>query len=169
MNKLRFRIKNPFSRNPKLSDDIGEEISDKRSFMLEILIGVMVIAMMFIYFLDRIMIDVPAGCRGVLFKTLGEGTVTQKSYGEGLLFIFPWDVVTIYDVKILAGQDTIHALTKDGLSVSAEISYRYRIKADSVGFMHKQVGENYKDKIIIPHITPWGKCLRNTLIKEVFC
>ena len=59
----------------------------------------------------------------------------------------------IYDTKILAGQDTIHALTQDGLSVYAEISYRYTVEPDSLGLIHKNIGENYKQNIIVPHVT----------------
>lgn len=137
----------------KQTKELVEEEKVSRSYMLEVLITIMVFIMLIVYFWDNMIIDIPAGNRGVLFKTLGEGTVINKSYGEGLNIIFPWDVMTIYDTRILAGQDTIHALTEDGLSVHAEISYRYTVESDSLGLIHKNIGENYKETIIIPHVT----------------
>ena len=132
---------------------VEEEEKVPRSYMMELLIALMVFAMLVVYFWDRIVINVPSGHRGVLFRALGEGTVTDKSWGEGLTVIFPWDKMDLYDIKILAAQDTIHALTQDGLSVHAEISYRYVVKLDSLGWIHKNVGTNYKETIIIPHVT----------------
>ena len=137
----------------KQTEEWVEEPKLGRSYMLEVLITLMVGIMLFVYFWDNMVIQIPSGCRGVLFRTLGDGTVIDKSYGEGLTLIFPWNKMTIYDIKILAGQDTIHALTQDGLSVHAEISYRYTIKPDSVGLIHKSIGEDYKNNIIVPHVT----------------
>ena len=131
---------------------LGEE-KVRRPYLLELLIAIMVFIMLIVYFLDNIIVIIPSGNRGVLFRTLFEGTVSNKSYGEGLNIIFPWDKMTVYDIKILAAQDTIHALTQDGLSVNAEISYRYTVKPDSLGWIHKNIGEDYKEKIIVPHVT----------------
>jgi regulator of protease activity HflC (stomatin/prohibitin superfamily) len=106
-----------------------------------------------VVFKDLIFVNIPAGHKGVLFRTLEGGTVTNRYYDEGLVFVFPWNQMIIYDTRILSGQDTIAALTADGLPVEAEISYRYRPTFDSIGLIHKNLGLGYKNIIIIPHVT----------------
>ncbi len=133
--------------------DIQEEDQFKRSRLLEILIGIMVFLMLIIYFWDNIFITVPAGHKGVLFRTIRGGTVTDKYYDEGLVLVLPWNEMYIYDTRVISGQDSIDALTEDGLQVKAEISYRYRPNFDSLGMMHKNLGLDYEDKIVVPHVT----------------
>jgi regulator of protease activity HflC (stomatin/prohibitin superfamily) len=113
----------------------------------------MVIIFTLVVFKDLIFVNIPAGHKGVLFRTLEGGTVTNRYYDEGLVFVFPWNQMIIYDTRILSGQDTIAALTADGLPVQAEISYRYRPTFDSIGLIHKNLGLGYKNIIIIPHVT----------------
>lgn len=133
--------------------DTYEEEPLKRSYMLEVLITVMLLLLLVVFFWDSMFITVPAGHKGVLFRTIAGGTVTDKYFDEGLIFIFPWDEMYVYDTRVISGQDSIEALTEDGLQVRAEISYRYRPKIDSLGLMHKNLGEDYADKIIVPHVT----------------
>ena len=135
------------------TSDIYEQEPVKRSYMMEALIIVMLLLLLAVFFWDNIFINIPAGHKGVLFRTLAGGTVTDKYFDEGLIFIFPWNEMYVYDTRVISGQDTIDALTEDGLRVRAEISYRYRPNIDSLGNMHKNLGLDYDDKIIVPHVT----------------
>lgn len=135
------------------TSNIDEEKILNRSYLLEVLIVVMVLLMLAVSFAEFIIVHIPAGHKGVLFKPLTVGTVTDRNWDEGLAFIFPWNTMYIYDTRIIAGQDTISALTEDGLQVEAEISYRFRPESDSLGLIHKNIGLDYSDKIIIPHVT----------------
>jgi regulator of protease activity HflC (stomatin/prohibitin superfamily) len=137
---------------PDLEQEEGEIVS-RRSYLIEVLIILMVIIFTLVVFKDLIFVNIPAGHKGVLFRTLEGGTVTNRYYDEGLVFVFPWNQMIIYDTRILSGQDTIAALTADGLPVQAEISYRYRPTFDSMGLIHKNLGLGYKNIIIIPHVT----------------
>jgi len=137
---------------PDLEQEEGEIVS-RRSYLIEVLIILMVIIFTLVVFKDLIFVNIPAGHKGVLFRTLEGGTVTNRYYDEGLVFVFPWNQMIIYDTRILSGQDTIAALTADGLPVQAEISYRYRPTFDSIGLIHKNLGLGYKNIIIIPHVT----------------
>lgn len=133
--------------------DLQEEKPLRRSYLLEVLIVVMLLLLLIVFFWDKIFVTIPAGHKGVLFRTIAGGTVTDKYFDEGLIFIFPWDEIYVYDTRVISGQDSIDALTEDGLRVRAEISYRYRPEIDSLGKMHKNLGQDYGDKIIVPHIT----------------
>ena len=125
----------------------------RRSYLMESLIVMMCTLMLVIAFSDSIMIKVPAGHKGVLFRPFNGGTVVDRCWEEGIAFILPWDEMTIYDTRVISGQDTIDALTIDGLLVSAQISYRYSPLVDSLGYLHKRLGADYAEKLIIPHVT----------------
>lgn len=137
--------------NPTLAQPEKMEAT-KRSYMMELLIGTMVVLLIAVYFWKEIFVLIPAGHKGVLFRTFG-GTQIGKYYDEGLQFIFPWDEMYIYDTRIIHGENSIDALTRDGLKVSAQISYRYSPEPDSLGLIHKEIGVDYRDKVIIPHLT----------------
>lgn len=125
----------------------------KRSYLLESLILLMIATMMVVAFWDGIFVVVPAGHKGVLFKTLRGGTELDDHYDEGLNVIFPWDKLIIYDTRVQEGGQSIHGLTRDGLSVMADISFRFRPEADSLGLIHKNIGIDYKNTVMIPHIS----------------
>lgn len=130
-----------------------EEEIIRRPYLLEVLIIVMVFLMVAAVFIGFIVIYIPAGHKGVLFKPLTVGTVTDRCWDEGISLVFPWNQMYIYDTRIITGQDTISALTEDGLQVQAELSYRYRPEIDSLGLIHKKIGLDYSQKIIVPHVT----------------
>lgn len=136
-------------------DNMEEEFEEvgRRPYMMQLLVVLMLIATFIVAFWSEIFIKIPAGHQGVLFRTFGGGTVTGEHWDEGLVFIFPWDEMYIYDTRVISGQDTIDALTEDGIQIEAEISYRYRPEIDSLGLMHKNLGLDYAEKVIVPHIT----------------
>jgi len=130
-----------------------EEKPVRQTRLLGVLIVAMLLLMLIVYFWNSMFINIPAGHKGVLFRPFAGGTVTDRYFDEGLAFVFPWNEMTVYDTRVLSGQDSIDALTEDGLQVRAEISYRYRPTPDSLGLLHKNIGLRYKDLIIVPHIT----------------
>ncbi len=134
-------------------EDIEYEEKEYRSYMMEILLFIMLFSVFFVGFWDKMFITIPAGYKGVMFKTFQEGTVIDRYWDEGLAFVYPWDEIFLYDTRVISGQDTINALTQDGIQVEAEISYRYRPEEDSLGLMHKNLGLDYANKIIVPHVT----------------
>lgn len=137
-------------------DDDALEEDDKveiRSYFLEGLIILMVVFMIFIYFSSRFFVVIPAGHQAIYFSTLGEGTLLDKHFDEGLNVKFPWDYVVLYNTRIQEHQDTILGLTVDGLEVYAEISFRYFPDAERLGLLHREIGPDYLNTILIPQIT----------------
>lgn len=132
----------------------AEEENEYTFLSLEALIIVMLLMMVPIYFLPRLFSIIPAGHKGALYQTLWGGTqLNGKYYDEGFHFMYPWDKMILYDTRIKERQDTILALTEDGLEVSAEISYRNFPDYTRIGRLHRELGPGYLETILIPHIT----------------
>ena len=46
----------------------------------------------------------------------------------------------------------MEVLSKNGLTIKTELSYRYKPVDSKVGYVHDDLGINYHDNIIIPEI-----------------
>ena len=84
-----------------------------------------------------IIITVPSGQVGVLWKRfngydlycwcfVGRGTLLdpQELRDEGLHIIWPWDKLYLYNLRLQSTNKTYNAITKDGVSVAAQINIR---------------------------------------------
>ena len=85
------------------------------------------------------MVEIPAGHKGVLFRNLGEGTVLDRARGGGGSAAVAVEYDECVRHRVIGGEDTIDALTSDGLRVNAELWYRYRPLTDSLGALYKLV------------------------------
>ena len=110
-------------------------------------------------------ITVPSGHVGVLWHRffgfdpycwclVDRGTVLnpRELREEGLHVIAPWNKLFIYDLRLQSKSETYHAISKDGVSVTAEINIRYQLVHNSVGVLHKFIGPGYFDTILSPEI-----------------
>lgn len=91
------------------------------------------------------------------------GEVQNKTLESGLNFVNPLDEVTMFDIKTQnytmsashdegdkEGDDAIRVLTADGLEVIIDLTILYRISPAQAPTILKQIGADYKDKIIRP-------------------
>lgn len=91
------------------------------------------------------------------------GKIQQKTLGSGLNFVNPLMEIKHLDVRTQNytmsgvhdegdnnGDDAIRVLTKDGLEVSIDLSVLYRISAEQAPKLIKEIGVEFKDKIIRP-------------------
>ena len=110
-------------------------------------------------------ITVPSGRVGVLWKRfngvdlycfcwVGRGTVLAPSElrEEGLHLIWPWDKLFLYDLRLQSNTQTYNAISKDGVSVTAQISTRYQLLHNSVAVLHKFIGPAFLDSVLNPEI-----------------
>lgn len=110
-------------------------------------------------------ITVPSGRVGVLWKRfngldmycwcwVGRGTVLEprELREEGLHLIWPWDKLYLYDLRLQSSQETYNSISKDGVSVRAQISVRYQLLHNSVGVLHKFIGPGYLSSVVNPEI-----------------
>lgn len=97
-------------------------------------------------------IVIPSGFRGVMYRTVQGGTVTNRIWGEGLHVIPPWDRLTPYEVRLK--QDTVNfkVLSDEGLSLGVQVVVRHRPQEDMLGFLQKDIGPEYFERLIKPEV-----------------
>ena len=80
------------------------------------------------------------------------GLKVDRVYDQGLKIIAPWNRMFIYSTRIQEDRSVMEVLSANGLTIRAELSYRYRPIQEKIGYLHNEVGENYHERIIIPEI-----------------
>src|ERR1700731_3326101 len=100
------------------------------------------------------LVTVPSGYVGVLWKRFGGGTVLNPSLlkNEGMRITLPWNKVFLYDLRLQSATETYNAISRDGISLTATINIRFRLKRDSVPQLHQSIGPNYVETLINPEI-----------------
>jgi len=117
-------------------------------YLVPILIGLF----LFIALTNTTFLTIDPGERGVLFKRFGGGLVKDKVYDQGFHVVAPWNTMYIYDTRINEGFEKMDVLSKNGLNIEVELSYRFRPTPDRIGYLHNNVGKAYVDRIINPEI-----------------
>lgn len=129
-----------------------KEIFRKR--VLEFMLTIMILLVMILALAPSIFKLVPPGHVGVLYRTLGEGTDTDVDNlrSEGLNMIWPWDELDFYDTRIQERTSVIRVITREGLSVKVEVSVRFHPNVRTIGLLHKYIGPDYIEKVVLPEI-----------------
>ena len=112
-----------------------------------------------------IVITVPSGSVGVLWKRfngydiycwcfVGRGTILdpRELRDEGLHIIWPWDKLYLYNLRLQSSTLSYNAITKDGVSVTAQINTRFQLLHDYIAVMHKFIGPGYLESVVNPEI-----------------
>lgn len=115
-----------------------------------IYIGVLIILLFGLVFWKSIFISIMPGERGVIWSRFGGGTDTETIYNEGLRVIAPWDIMYIYDTRIQEVTDTVDAIVQGGITLQVEYSLHFKPEIDSLGVLHKEIGPDYIEKILVP-------------------
>ena len=115
-------------------------------------VSLLLFLLFLIYFWPRIFITVHAGQSGVLYQRFLGGTVVDRLYGEGFHVIFPWDIMTVYDLRYQTIPHQLEVLTNRGLKVRVFLTIRYRPETEVLGVLHQVVGPDYLKKIVIPEV-----------------
>lgn len=93
-----------------------------------------------------------SGEAGVLWKRFGGGTAVDAVYREGTAVIAPWDRMYIYNVRLQNVDHKARMLSMDGVEVELDLSVRYKPVERSIAQLHKDVGPEYVNAIIIPEL-----------------
>ena len=105
-----------------------------------------------LYIAPSTVIFVGSGKAGVIYETFGHGTRTDVIYTEGAHIIWPWDRMTIYDVRINETTTRFTIISANGLDIAMTLSIRFYPRMNSLGLLHQQAGPNYAAKIIVHEI-----------------
>ncbi len=113
----------------------------------------LLIALLLLGFLwERMFQFVRPGQLGVVYRTLSGGTVTDRTWGEGLHVIPPWDQMTMYEVRLQQRTLDFRVLSDEGLALGVQIVIRFRPNEETLGFLQKDIGPEYFDRLIKPEI-----------------
>lgn len=97
-------------------------------------------------------ITIPPGQNAVKFKRFAGGIAKDKIYGQGFHIVAPWNDLIIYDVRINEDFEKMEVLSKNGLTIMVELSFRYNPIPDKVGYLHDAIGPAYLERILKPEI-----------------
>ncbi|MFL6798336.1 MAG: SPFH domain-containing protein [Xanthobacteraceae bacterium] len=113
----------------------------------------MVVLLLAFVLYPHMIINVPSGYVGVAWKRFGSGTVLdpRKLKDEGLHVMLPWDQLFLYDLRVQSLTETYNAISSDGVSLTATVNIRFRLRHDAIPTLHQVIGPNYI-KLIGPGI-----------------
>jgi regulator of protease activity HflC (stomatin/prohibitin superfamily) len=106
-----------------------------------------------------IYVEVPAGHLAIKWYRFSGGTDTETVYGEGGHFIFPWNKMAVYDGRVQQISRDFDVLTRDGLMMTVTIAVRFRLNDTTVGLVHKHVGTEYLDTLLVPTIGSYARII----------
>lgn len=104
------------------------------------------------YLSHNIFIAIHPGEVGARWSRFFGGTITDKVYGEGIHVIFPWDIMYKYNVRFQQRTAKYVVLSSDGLRMETELSVRFKPVVEKVGLLHKYVGPDYFETLLVPEV-----------------
>src|SRR5499427_6893588 len=119
-----------------------------------VVIYLMVATLVAIVLYPHMVVTVPSGQIGVLWKRFGGGTVLdpRKLKSEGFNLILPWNRVFLYDLRLQSFTEPYNAISSDGVSLTATVIVRFRLQRDAVPVLHQAIGPNYEKVLVQPGI-----------------
>ena len=119
----------------------------------KIALPAIIAAIVLIILLAKSAVTIQSGQAGVLYKTFDGGVVTNEpALGEGFHIIAPWNKVFIYEVRQQEILDKMSVLSSNGLDIKLEASVWFQPSYESLGKLHQEKGEMYKERILLPAI-----------------
>jgi regulator of protease activity HflC (stomatin/prohibitin superfamily) len=119
-----------------------------------VVIYLMVATLVAVVLYPHMVITVPSGDVGVLWKRFGGGTVLdpRRLKNEGFNLILPWNEVFLYDLRLQSFTESYNAISSDGVSLTATVNVRFRLQRDAVPVLHQAIGPNFKQVLVQPGI-----------------
>ena len=112
-----------------------------------------VVIILIIALSNSLFVTIDAGHRGVLFKRFGGGLdMKSEPYDQGFHIIAPWNKLYVYDVRVNQADEKMQVLSKNGLNITIDVSYRYQPTPSQLAFLHNEVGSDYQRSIVIPDL-----------------
>lgn len=97
-------------------------------------------------------LTIDPGSQGVLFKRFAGGIDKEKTYDQGFHVIMPWNKMFVYDIRVNEDYETMQVLSKNGLNIKVELSFRFNPEVGRIGYLHDEIGPSYLERIIKPEI-----------------
>jgi regulator of protease activity HflC (stomatin/prohibitin superfamily) len=111
------------------------------------------IIIVLVILISKSAITIGSGEAGVLYKTFGDGVVTDEPpLGEGFHFVAPWNKVFIYEVRQQEVFEKMQVLSSNGLEIKLDASAWFEPKYEFLGKLHQEKGEAYVQRVLLPTI-----------------
>ena len=123
-----------------------------RRYRFRVIIIAMILLLLTMLLAPIILLPINPGQVGVLWKRLGGGTMLGEPFHEGTVLFFPWDRLTIYSSRFQTTEMLVEAVTSEGLKINLDMVVRYRPVRSYIPILHKFVGEDYANILIIPEV-----------------
>lgn len=123
-----------------------------RFFSDDLLIGAFIVLALIAFMLPSMVVTIPAGHLGVLWKRFGGGTVVEHMIREGTSLILPWDRVFVYDARLQSVEREFEVLSSDGLKLMVNIAWRFRVVPENLAELHQYAGPDYSETLLAPSI-----------------
>src|SRR6201989_3228330 len=119
-----------------------------------VVIYLMVATLVAVVLYPHMVVTVPSGDVGVLWKRFGGGTVLdpRRLKNEGFNLILPWNKVFLYDLRLQSFTESYNAISSDGVNLTATVIVRFRLQRDSVPMLHQAIGPDYVQVLALPGI-----------------
>ncbi len=118
--------------------------------ILAILFSALLLFATIVVLWPHVYVKIPAGHAGVLFRNLGGGTDLALVLKEGGNFVWPWNRVTKYDLRIQKDSQKVDVVTSDRLKTTVNYAYQFEVYYNTLPLFHKTVGPDYLDIVIRP-------------------
>src|SRR5262249_33315336 len=107
-----------------------------------VVIYLMVATLVAVVLYPHMVVTVPSGEVGVLWKRFGGGTVldARKLKSEGFNLILPWNRVFLYDLRLQSFTESYNAISSDGVSLTASVVVRFRLQWPAPGSEDTELG-----------------------------
>ncbi|MDR1002516.1 MAG: prohibitin family protein [Oscillospiraceae bacterium] len=115
-----------------------------------ILIGAIIVAVFLVF--SSFIVFVPAGQKGVLMNF---GAVSERTLEEGINFKIPIvQSVQLINTRVQKFESTgNNSSSRDLQTIESNIAINYRVKADQVANLYKNIGLEYESTIISPALS----------------
>jgi len=120
--------------------------------MIRVIIISFIIIVVLLLISGKSFLTIDPGEKGVLFERFSGGLQKDKIYSEGFHMILPWNTMYIYNTRIMESFEELEVLSKNGLNIKIDLSYRYSPIPEKIGYLHGKIGVNYHESIIKPEI-----------------
>lgn len=119
----------------------------------KIALPVVFIIILIIILISKSAITIGSGEAGVLYRTFGNGVVTDEPpLNEGFHIVAPWNKVFIYEVRQQEVFEKMKVLSSNGLDIQLDASAWFQPDYNDLGKLHQEKSEQYKERILLPAI-----------------
>ena len=115
-------------------------------------IAIAVVILFVIIFGNSMFVILQPTERGVIFYKFSSGLDVKHIYSEGFHIIAPWNDMIVFSVEEQQVEQSMDVLSSNGLSISVDVTIRFRPIYDQIGYLYKAFRTTYIDALVIPEL-----------------